>query len=249
MTSIIYTVWLREMKRFWRAKSRFIGSLMMPIIWLGIMGVGLSSSFTAPGMDYFQFVGPGVIGMTIMFASIFSAISVIWERQFGFLKEMLVSPASRTKILLGKLLGSATISTANGIMVLLMAILFGSLRLSSLSLPYVLLGIVFMALIALSFVSVGLVIASRMNNMEGFQMVMSFLVMPFFFLSGAFFPLENVPWWMKFLSSIDPLRYGVDGLRYTLTAHSELSLALDFGVLAGFTLLMVVIASYMFKKL
>lgn len=249
MTSIIYTIWLREMKRFFRAPTRFIGSLMMPIIWLGIMGKGLSSSLSAPGIDYFQFIGPGVIGMTIMFSSIFSAISVIWERQFGFLKEMLVSPASRTKIVLGKLFGSATISTANGILVLLLAILFGSLRLASLSFPYVMLGILFMALIACSFVALGLVIAAKMSNMEGFQMIMSFLVMPFFFLSGAFFPMTNAPTWMKILASIDPLRYGVDGMRYALTASSELSLGLDLAVLAGFAIVMVGFASYMFKKL
>jgi ABC-2 type transport system permease protein len=239
------------MKRFSRAKSRIIGNLSMPFIWLVIMGIGLSSSIVIPGMpeDYFSFIGPGVIGMTLLFSSIFSGISVIWEKQFGFLKEILVAPVSRTTIVFGKIFGSVTISMFNGILILIIAILLGAVSLSHLGIVPIILAVVFMALICFAFVALGLAIASKLNNMEGFQMIMSFLVMPVFFLSGAFFPMTNVPIWMKGLAYIDPLYYGVDGLRGALIGISEMPLLVDIGVLLAFDIAMLLLASYLFNKM
>lgn len=247
----IFTLWLREQKRFFRAKSRIVGNLSMPFIWLAIMGIGLSSSIVIPGMseNYFSFIGPGVIGMTLLFSSIFSGISVIWEKQFGFLKEILVAPVSRTTIVFGKIFGSATISMFNGVLILIIAILLGAIPLAHLGIFPILLAIVFMALICFSFVALGIAIASKLNNMEGFQMIMSFLVMPIFFLSGAFFPMANVPIWMKGLAYIDPLYYGVDGLRGALIGISEMPILVDIGVLLAFDIAMLLLASYLFNKM
>ncbi|HLD58586.1 MAG TPA: ABC transporter permease [archaeon] len=248
---VIYIMWLREMKRFLRARSRIIGNVSMPFIWLVIMGIGLSSSLTIPGMpiSYFSFIAPGVIGMSLLFTSIFAGISVIWEKQFGFLKEILVAPVSRTSIVLGKIFGSVTISVFNGLLILVIAILVGGIPLSGISLPALLLAIVFMIMISFSFVAIGLSIATRLNNMEGFQMIMSFLVMPLFFLSGAFFPLEGVPIWMKSLAYLDPLFYGVDGMRAMLIGAGQMPVWIDFTVLIGFGIFMIFLASYLFRKM
>lgn len=246
----IYTIWLRELKRYVRAKPRIIGSVMMPFIWLAIMGTGLSSSFTLPNnANYLTFISPGIIGMSLLFTSIFSAISVIWDRQFGFLKEMLVAPVSRTSIVLGKLLGSTTISLFTALLVLIMAIILGGIKVNTLDPVSVILSLAYMTLISFSFVSIGLIIASKMNNLEGFQVIMSALVMPLFFLSGAFFPIENVPTWMKILSHADPLMYGVDGLRGALIGVSQFSLLVDLGILAGFSALMISVASLVFRRI
>ena len=251
MINAIYTIWLREIKRFVRAKPRIIGNLMMPLIWFAIMGVGLDASFRIPDarFTYLNFMTPGVIGMSLLFTSIFAAISVIWEKQFGFLKEILVSPVPRTSIVLGKIIGSATISLFGALIFLGIATAFNGIILENLSILSVSEAVLFMILISFSFVSIGLVIASKLNNMEGFQVIMSMLVMPLFFLSGAFFPLENVPTWMQILSHVDPLMYGVDGLRGALLGVHQQSLLLDFSVLAGFGLFMVIVATYMFRKI
>lgn len=247
----IYTLWLREITRFVRARSRIIGNLSMPFIWLVVMGFGLSSAFVIPGADfsYIKFVAPGIIGMTLLFTSIFSGISVIWEKQFGFLKEILVAPTSRLSIILGKLAGSTTISIINGVLIMFIAIAIGALPITGFTILRMAVAFLFMVMISVSFISLGLIIASRLDNMEGFQMIMSFLVMPLFFLSGAFFPLENTPIWMKALSAIDPLRYGIDGLRGALLGVSELPLLVDGIILLGFGSLLTVFASIAFKKM
>lgn len=249
--NIIHTIWLREMKRFLRSKSRIVGNLSMPFIWLVIMGFGLSSSFALPGadFDYIHFLAPGIIGMTLLFTSIFSGVSVIWDKQFGFMKEILVAPISRLSIVLGKIAGSSTISLINGILIFAIAVLLNAIDISNLTILSVTASIIFMLLISFSFVSIGLIIASRLDNMEGFQMIMSFLVMPLFFLSGAFFPIENVPAWMKFLAYADPLMYGVDGLRGGLIGISHFSVWFDLNVLIIFSLITILISSFLFKKM
>lgn len=223
----------------------------MPLIWLSIMGIGLSSSFTVPNsnLSYLKFMTPGIIGMSILFTSIFSAISVIWDKQFGFLKEMLVAPISRTSIVLGKVIGSTTISLITGILTLIIASFVGGISLTSLSLFSIIEMILLMVLISFSFVSIGLLIASRLNNIEGFQVIMSALVMPLFFLSGAFFPLENAPSWMQILSHLDPLMYGVDGLRGLLIGVNQLDLLLDIGVLTSFSIALLFAAALSFRKM
>ena len=244
MLSDIYTLWLREMIRFTRARSRIISSIAMPFFWLALVGVGLSSSFSLPGMNYMNFLAPGIVGMIILFTSIFSGVSVIWDRQFGFLKEILVAPVSRTSIVLGKTIGGATIALINGMVMLLIAALMGAMHLSA----GIFVAVLFMFLTAVCFVSIGLIIASQMKSMEGFQMIMSFLVMPIFFLSGALFPLENTPAWMQAASYLDPLTYGVDGMRGSLIGIGLFPIWLDIAALTGFSAAMILFGSYLFRK-
>jgi len=250
-TSAVYTIWLRELKRFFRAKPRIIGNLMMPFIWFAIIGVGLNSSFVIPDVrfSYLNFMTPGIIGMSLLFTSIFSAVSVIWEKQFGFLKEILVSPVSRTSIVIGKIVGSTTVSLISALIFLAIAVAFNGVPLSGLSVFALLKTISFMTLISFSFVSIGLVLASKLTNMEGFQVVMSMMVMPLFFLSGAFFPLENAPAWMQAISYADPLMYGVDGLRGSLLGLHQHALLVDVSVLAAFSLFMIIVATFAFRRI
>lgn len=240
----IYTVWLREMVKFVRARSRIISSLAMPFIWLFILGFGFSSSITIPGLPYIGFLAPGIIGMIILFTSIFSGISVIYDRQFGFLKEILVAPVSRSSIVLGKTFGGATIATINGLIVLVISSALGFIEFGI----GTFLAIPFMVLIAISFVAMGLIIASRMKSMEGFQMIMSFLVMPIFLLSGALFPLNNVPDAMKIISYLDPLSYGIDGIRGSLIGITNIDLIVDFFMLLGISIGLIMVGTMMFKK-
>jgi len=240
----IYTIWLREMIRFVRARSRIVSSLAMPVIWLIFIGVGLGSSFSLPGMNYINFLAPGVVGMIILFTSIFSGVSVIWDRQFGFLKEILVAPVSRTSIVLGKTLGGATVALINGFLMIFISMAFGVIAPSI----GIITSIIFMILAAMIFVALGIIIASRMKSMEGFQMVMSFLIMPIFFLSGGIFPIQNTPLWMQAISHIDPLTYAVDGLRGTLVGVNVFPLWIDVTALAAIAAVMITIGSYMFKK-
>ncbi|MCE9653491.1 MAG: ABC transporter permease [Nitrosarchaeum sp.] len=240
----IYTIWLREMLKFVRARSRIASSLAMPFIWLFILGFGFSSSITIPGLPYIGFLAPGIIGMIILFTSIFSGISIIYDRQFGFLKEILVAPVSRSSIVIGKTFGGATIATINGLIVLGISSALGFIDFGI----GTLLAIPFMILIAISFVAMGLIIASRMKNMEGFQMIMSFLVMPIFLLSGALFPLKDVPDAMKVISYFDPLSYGIDGIRGSLVGITNVGIITDFTVLLGISVGMISFGTVMFKK-
>lgn len=244
MFSDIYTIWLREMIRFVGARSRLVSSLAMPFFWMVLIGIGFSSSFSLPGMNYMNFMAPGIVAMVVLFSSIMSGVSVIWDRQFGFLKEILVAPVSRTSIVLGKTLGGATVSLVSGLLMLFVASLLGAIQPSF----GIALSIVFMLLIAFTFVAVGLIIASRMRSMEGFQMIMSFLVMPIFFLSGALFPLQNTPQWMQVMADVNPLTYGVDGIRGALIGTSMFPLWADFAVLVSVSAALVLIGSYFFKK-
>ncbi len=249
--STIYTIWLREMKKFLREKSRIIGNLATPFFWLAIMGVGLGSTFSIPNSNYsyLSFVAPGIIGMSLLFTSIFSAITIIFDKQFGFMKEILVAPISRAGIVIGKILGSTTTSVGTGIIIFVMAALMGGIPLQNIT-PVAVVGVlVLMILICFAFVSIGIMIASRMQSMEGFQMVMSFLVIPMFLLSGAFFPIENAPIWLKTFAFIDPLMYGVDGMRGLLTGISALPVIADIGILAGFSLIVILICSYLFSRM
>jgi ABC-2 type transport system permease protein len=235
--SAIYTVWLREMLRYRKDTTRVIGGLVTPILYLVILGIGLGSAY---GLDqngsFLGYIGPGIIGMSLLFTSIFTGISVIFEKQFGFLKEMLVSPISRGSIALGKIAGSATIATISGVLLLILMLVFGVLPFSVGLIPSYLLAILVMGLISSVFCSIGLSLAAKMDSMEGFQFVMSFLVMPVFLLSGVFFPLDKTPDWMRLLSHADPLMYGVDSLRGLLLGHSMFPLEVSLGVLLGFAL-------------
>jgi ABC-2 type transport system permease protein len=244
---VLYILWLRQLKRYFRSKARVIGSLGQPLLFLLALGFGFGPIYQkAGGGNYMDFLAPGVIAMAILFMAVFSGIEVIWDKQFGFLKETLVAPVSRFKIMLGRSLGGATVATIQGIIVFLMAFAVGFRPENWLMFP-VAIGIMF--LIAIVFTSLGTAIASLLDDMQGFQLIMNFLVMPLFFLSGALFPLADLPVAIRFVSSLDPLSYGVDALRGTLTGVYHFSLATDVLVLAGVALLFLSIGSYLFKKI
>jgi ABC-2 type transport system permease protein len=224
-----------------------IGSLGQPILFLVALGFGLGHIYQqAGGGDYIQFLAPGIIGMAVLFSAMFTGIEVIWDRQFGFLKETLVAPVSRTKIMLGKTLGGATISMFQGIVVFLVSMLIGFR-------PDSILGIIpmlaFMFLIAMLFTALGTAIASKLEDMQAFPLIINFLIMPLFFLSGALFPLEGLPAALDAVVRINPLSYGVDGLRASLTGASQLGLGLDFAVMAIAGLIVVTIGTHFFKKI
>jgi ABC-2 type transport system permease protein len=234
------------MIRFWRAKSRVVGSLAMPFFWLAIMGTGFSNIVPAvEGTNYMTFLLPGIIGMTLLFSSMFSGVSVLVDKQFGFMKEILVAPISRLSIMLGKTSGGATTALINGVIMLLLAMTIGIHVVSFIGIFF---SLVFMLLISVSFVSLGVAIASRMSDMSGFQIIMNFLIMPMFFLSGALFPINQTPLWMQSIAYLDPLFYGVDGLRGSLIGVSVFPIAIDFVILAAFCTAMILIGTYLFRK-
>jgi ABC-2 type transport system permease protein len=245
MMNDAFAIWLREMIRFWRAKSRVVGSLAMPFFWLAIMGTGFSSIVNVGGASYISFLMPGIIGMTLLFSSMFSGISVLIDKQFGFMKEILVAPISRLSIMLGKTLGGATIAIINGVLMLIIAILIG-IHFSGIS--GIIISFVFMLLISVSFVSLGVAIASKMTDMSGFQIIMNFLIMPMFLLSGALFPINQTPVWMQSIAYLDPLFYGVDGLRASLVGVSVFPIIMDFTILSAFCIAMISLGTYLFSR-
>ena len=243
----IYIMWLRELKRYFRSRSRMIGSLGQPLLFLLALGYGLGSVFKAAGQgNYFQFLCPGIIGMSIIFTAIFSGIQLIWDRQFGFLKETLVAPVSRLNIMMGRTLGGATVATIQGIIVFLIALVFGFRPYNWLLFPV---AIIFMLLVALLSTALGTGIASLLEDMQGFQLIMNFLVMPLFFLSGALFPLTGLPLVLTDLTIIDPLSYGIDSFRALLVNTTHFGLGVDFIVLAFITAIFLVAGSYLFSKI
>lgn len=244
----IYTIWLREMTRFFRAKSRVIGSLAMPLFFLVILGSGFNASVRFSDMpseiDYIDFLAPGIIGMALLFDSISSGLTVLMDKQFGFLKEIMVAPVNRFSIVIGKTAGGVTTALIQGILILLISFVIG------VKIPgFVgfLSAIVFMILIAVSFVCLGLIFASKMEDMHGFQLITRLFAFPVFLLSGAFFPLENLPVWLQYLTYINPLTYGVDGLRHCLIGITQFSVTLDLLVLVCFCTLMIILSTYFFN--
>ena len=241
----IYIIWLRELKKYARSKSRIIGSLGMPLLFLFVLGFGLNSFLDVNNGSYLDFIFPGIIAMTVLMASMFSGISVIWDKQFGFMKEMLVAPVSRTKIMIGKTLGGATTAIFQGLLIFIISLFIG-IKISSIAGLF--LALFFMILIGVSFTALGIAFASRMEDMQAFPLVMNFVVMPMFFLSGALFPLDGIPKALKIISFLDPLTYGVDALRFGLVGISQIPLWIDFVVLAGFCILTISIGAYLFNK-
>ncbi|MBU6428771.1 MAG: ABC transporter permease [Cyanobacteria bacterium REEB65] len=209
----IYAIWLREFKSFLRERSRIVGMIGQPLLYLLIVGQGIAASMTLnrtpAGLGYLKFMYPGILGMSILFTSIFSAISIIWDRDFGFLKEVLVAPVPRWGVAVGKILGGATVAMCQSVILIALAPFVG-IQLSIVIVAQLLL-LAFLMSIAVT--SLGVALASQMQSMQGFQMIMNFLVMPLYFLSGAMFPISSVPLWMKTLMVADPLTYGVDALR------------------------------------
>ena len=259
-----YVIWLRDLKRFWRDRMRRIGAFVQPLIYLFLLGTGLEAAFNVLGTgdtDYVAFMYPGIVAMTILFTAMFSAISIIWDREFGFLKEMMVAPIPRTSVVLGKVTGGGTTAFMQGCILLVFMPLVG--------IPYglekIVLMLLFMLVLAMGLTSMGVLIAARMRSFEGFPIVMNFILLPMFFLSGAMFPLQNLPGWMEFLTKINPLTYGVDALRGICLKGVEITtgpslpmmprlqlqaypLWLDFLVVFGFGLVMLMIAIWRFNR-
>lgn len=207
-----YTIWYRDVVRFKRDRVRMFSSLGMPVVYLFVFGSGLSPAMAEMGggrIDFKQFMFPGVLTMTVLFTSVFSAVSIVWDREFGFLKEVMVAPVSRVAVALGKVAGGSTVSLFQGLIVLLLAPVLGV----DLSISQIVTLIGLMILLAVMMTALGILIAARQTSMEGFHMMMNFVLLPMFFLSGAFFPLRGIPIWMEVLSKLDPVTYGVDPLR------------------------------------
>jgi ABC-2 type transport system permease protein len=243
----IYIIWLRQLKRYFRSRSRIVGSLGQPILFLVALGFGLGPIFAKAGQgNYLEFIAPGIISMSILFTAVFSGIEIIWDRQFGFLKEMLVAPITRWQIMIGRTLGGATVAVFQGIIVLILSLFFGFKIETFALVPQMLL---FMILIALLFTALGTAIASILEDMQGFQLIMNFLVMPLFFLSGSLFPLQGVPPVLVTIARFDPLSYGVDALRALLIGSTQFGLALDMIVLSLVTAFFLFLGSYFFSKI
>jgi ABC-2 type transport system permease protein len=245
--STIYILWLRQLKRYVRSRSRMIGSLGQPLLFLLSLGYGFGPVFQRAGQgNYLEFLAPGIIGMSIIFTSIFSGMEIIWDRQFGFLKETLVAPVPRFAIMLGRTLGGATVAAAQGVVVFVISLIAGFRPYNwGLVLPTFLV----MILVALLFTALGTAIASKLNDMQGFQLIMNFLIMPLFFLSGALFPLQGLPPALTTIARLDPLSYGVDAFRMLLINSSHFGLATDITVLSVVTVLLLGIGSYLFSKI
>jgi len=224
-----------------------IGSLGQPVLFLIALGYGFGPIYAkAGGGNYLEFLGPGVIAMAILFTATFTGIETVWDRQFGFLKETLVAPVSRFSIMLGRTLGGATVASAQGLIVLIISMIIGFRPTTWLTFP---IAFAFMVLIALLFTALGTAIASVLSDMQAFPLIINFLVMPLFFLSGALFPFDGLPKGLVVVTSLNPLAYGVDGIRYGLVGTAHFPILLSFGVLAGVTLIFLGIGSYLFSKI
>jgi len=245
--NVIYILWLRQLKRFIRSKARILGSLGQPILFLFALGFGFGPTFAKAGEgNYIQFLAPGVIGMSVLFSAVFFGIEIIWDRQFGFLKETLVAPVPRFHIMLGRTLGGATVSCIQGLIVLIISTVAGF---KPVSFTGVMLSIAIMFLGAIVFTALGTAIASKLEDMHAFQLIMNFLIMPLFFLSGALFPLKNLPTALAVVTYINPMTYTVDGIRGALTGVSHFSVGVDFLVLIGIACLFVAVGSYLFSNI
>ncbi len=246
MMQAVFTIWQREVIRYLRSPSRIIGSLGMPFFFLAFLGLGLQSAFAIrPGGErYLDYIAPGIVGMVLLFSSTVSGISVIWDRQFGFLKVMLVAPIPRLAIVLGRTAGGTTTASIQAIIFLSISFFLGVKVPSPVGLV---LALVFMGLIGLSFSSLGVALASRMEDPHGFQLIFNFLIMPIFFLSGALFPLDKLPIFIKILAYLNPLTYGVDGLRWALLGVSRFGPAVDLLVLSAVSGAFLILGAVLFQ--
>jgi len=243
----VYTLWLREMTRFKRNRGRLLGSMALPLLFLLVLGTGFGGFFRyRDNVSYMQFIGPGIVAMSLLFYSMFGGLSVLWDKQFGFLKEILVAPVSRTGIMAGQTLGTVTTSMLKALVFLVGLLVAGLVKAD---LPGILMALAFMFLVSASFVSLGIAFASRMPDPHGFQLIMNFLIMPVFFLSGALFPLEGLPHWLYQVTCVNPLTYGVDGMRYALGGPQQVSPILDFLGLALFWITATAVGTFLFRKM
>jgi len=245
----IYTLWLREIKRYLRDRARIISSFVQPLLWLLIFGSGIRFSGTTIGnLTYQQYIFPGIIGQTLLFTSMFMGISVIWDREFGFLKEILVAPISRFSVFLGKMLGDSTDAVIQGIIVFALGVFLG-IPLNPLTF---LEALPVMILMTFGLVGIGLTVASFIDSLESFGVIQSFINLPLFFLSGALFPIRgDVPNWLQIASSFNPLTYGIDALRTIILGNAWQPLHpmyFNLLVVCCFDVVMMTIGTYAFSR-
>src|SRR6266576_7321039 len=245
--AVIFALWVREVKKYLRSRVQIVASLGGPLMYLGVLGFGLGPVFRRAGEgSYLQFMAPGVIGMAVLFTAMFSGIAMLWDRQFGFLKETLVAPVPRLQIMIGRTLGGATVAVLQGFIIFAVTLVAGFRPTSVISVP---LAFLLIALIAIVFSALATAIGSSLKEMAGFQMVMNFLVMPLWFLSGALYPLQGLPAALAVLTRVDPLTYGIDGVRGTMTGVTHFGVPIDVAVLLGVGVLFVIAGAWRFSKI
>ncbi|MEN6609786.1 MAG: ABC transporter permease [Methanoregulaceae archaeon] len=244
----IYVLWLREMIKFVRAKSRMIGAIAMPVFMLVFLGLGfrrVEFPGLPPEMGYLQYLVPGIVGMTLLFTGAFTGMSVLMDRQFGFLKEVMVTPVSRVSIVLGRIAGGATTAIIQALMMLFLSVFLGFV------LPPVFMigaSVIIMLLISVIFICIGLILSSLMKDIHGFNTMTNFIIFPLFLLSGALFPVANLPAAIRVFSYIDPLTYGVDALRGILIGYSVNNIFVDIGILLISSVVLIGISAFCFNK-
>jgi ABC-2 type transport system permease protein len=247
----VYVICMREFIKFFREKSRLLGTLARPVLWLFVVGNGMSSLIKPRvGFSYLQFIFPGMIGMTILFSSIFSSISIVWDREFGFMKEMLVAPISRTSIVIGKAISGTLISVAQAVIILVL-IPFLGIHITFIQFIEV---VAVSVLVSFCITSMGILIAARLTSFDGFNIIMNFLVMPMLFLSGAMYPVTSMPSALRHLTQINPLTYGIDAFKHVLLRNGapplgpEFPLMLDVVVVTAISLIMITLAALSFRQ-
>src|SRR2546426_8208816 len=242
----LYALWLREFKVFLRERSRLIASIFTPLLWLFVIGSGFGSSVHLPtGVDYQKFIFPGIISMSIIFSSVFFGSYIIWDRKFDFLKSVMVAPVSRATIFTGKTFGGMTNSLIQAAILLVVGIIIG-IQFSPFAMIQTILVIL---LLSFALTSLGLTLGSYMTSLEGFQMIMSFVVFPLFFLSGALFPIDKLPQWLSILTTIDPVTYAVDALRNIILGIGSKTFGLDMSILISYAAALGALGSYSFRRM
>jgi ABC-2 type transport system permease protein len=249
--NVIYVLVAREFKKFIRAKSRLVSTIARPLLWLFLVGAGMSRLVSPDaGMPYTQFIFPGILGMTILFSSIFSSISIIWDKEFGFFKEILAAPVSRVSIVIGKGLSGTVVSTIQAAIVLLLFPLLGF----KLGLLQVLTVLGIAMIMSFCIASFGVVLASFYESYESFSVIMNFIVMPMFFLSGAMYPVKLLPKALGFAAKLNPLTYGVDAIKNVIfplekgRMSPDFSLFTDISVIVVLSIAFVAIAARLFER-
>ncbi|HLC01083.1 MAG TPA: ABC transporter permease [Candidatus Bathyarchaeia archaeon] len=243
-----YTLWLREVKRYLRNRTRIVSSFMQPLLWLVIFGSGVRFSGDIGGLTYQQFIFPGIIGQTLLFTAMFMGISVIWDKEFGFMKEILVAPISRFSIFMGKMIGDSTDAVLQGVIVFFLGFILGV----PINLVMFLAILPIMLLTTFGLVSIGLTIASYITDLESFGVIQSFINLPLFFLSGALFPLQGLPEWLQVASRLNPLTYGVDALRTVILGgawQSIYPLWMDLAIIGGFNVVLIAVGTWAFGRM
>ncbi|MGB9735720.1 MAG: ABC transporter permease [bacterium] len=241
---------LRDLKKFFRQRSRLIGMIARPLTWLLLIGTGLNQIIKGGlGISYIQFILPGILGMTILFSAMFSSISIVWDREFGFMKEILVAPVTRISIAFGKIVSGMLVSTIQGIIIMIAAPFIG-IRFTVFE---AFLLVVFVMIVSMCISAIGVFIASMIKSFESFNIIMNFIVMPMFFLSGAMYPINVLPRFMRYLMYLNPLSYGIDSFKHIMFVefhhfHSDFSMLCDIVLMTVFTIGSTILAAVAFNR-